>query len=238
MSRYRILAVFGGLFLLQSMVFSEENSAQKAGDKLDFDQIIRDLGAREWPERKAAREKLLDWGYDHKQEFAYLVLEKWPQQDDPEIRYNLIQSLKTVVLESEYHKGAFLGIRMGQSLVPLIVDGQSYYPIEVSQTLPGCVAMEEGIRAGDKILQIDSQVCNNLSFRTEHFVEYIRNKKPGSTITLRLWSNGRVFNKDIKLGERPAQYNEDISETLRQEQFFQDWIRSYQVKKKMNQPAE
>lgn len=65
--------------------------------------------------------------------------------------------------------------------------------------IPGGPGDKAGLKKGDVILEVDGQKV------TEEFTlqQAIRNKKPGDSVSLKVWSSGTIVSKTLKLGEAP-----------------------------------
>ncbi|MCX6984531.1 MAG: hypothetical protein NT118_07250, partial [Lentisphaerae bacterium] len=75
----------------------------------------------------------------------------------------------------------------------------------------------------DQILKVDANVCNE-RFQSTEIVDYISAKKPGSSLTFLLQSNGEQITKEIVTAERPELPNEPTLEE-QQDEFFRNWFR-------------
>lgn len=66
--------------------------------------------------------------------------------------------------------------------------------------IPGGPGDKAGLKKGDVVVELDGQKI------TEEFTlqQAIRNKKPGDSVSLKVWSSGNVVTKSLKLGETPS----------------------------------
>ena len=63
--------------------------------------------------------------------------------------------------------------------------------------IPGGPGEKAGLKKGDVILEVDGQKISS-DFGLQ---QAIRNKKPGDTVKLRVWSSRMISEKTVKLGE-------------------------------------
>ncbi len=219
---------FLSVFLIIGMGLADETPVVDL-DSPARDELVSTLGADTWQEREKAREKLRLWGMENVRDLASLTHAQKPQRDEPEVRLQLAEVLKEVVIAKLYVEPAFLGIRMQQVYVPLIAEGKQYHPIEVAQVLEGCAAMDQGLKNGDRILQIDDRVCIRPSFTTIQFISYVAGKAPGDIVRLKIQSlEEGVVTKEVKLGARGDSSDPLIQDSKkdRQEAFYQKWIQT------------
>ena len=72
--------------------------------------------------------------------------------------------------------------------------------VAISQVQSGQPADKAGLEPGDVIQEINGKPVN----KRDDLSSLIRTYKPGTTVTLRVWSQGVKKNVELKLGEQPA----------------------------------
>ena len=189
-------------------------------------QAIEQLGAEKWSDRQAAREKVDEWARTGFDSFAALAVREMEANEEPEIRLQLRDALKSIIVDKDFFAQGFLGIQMAQAVVPVMVDNREYHPVDITQVIPDCAAIKHDMRAGDRILSIDGKACHRQSFPVTQFTQYIRSRKPGETVKLLYLSAGRTVAKQVVLGKRPEELSAQSLEE-RQEQFFEDWLQRF-----------
>ena len=81
-------------------------------------------------------------------------------------------------------------------------------------------AGKAGVRHGDIVTEVD-----NIKVKTTRdLINYVAAKPPGSTVTLKVWRDGKTFNREVKLGERPGQQQAEETEQPDSDESGIDWL--------------
>ncbi|HEX7186311.1 MAG TPA: Do family serine endopeptidase [Thermoanaerobaculia bacterium] len=80
-------------------------------------------------------------------------------------------------------------------------------------------AGKAGIRHGDVILQVDDIPVKN----TRDLINYVSAKGPSSTVQLKVWRDGKTFEREVRLGERPGLQQAEAEEPEEGETGI-DWL--------------
>jgi len=189
---------------------------------------IRLLDSPVWKERQNAHKQLLELIKNNKHAYHFFLIETGTSKN-PEIRLSSKEILRAYFEKNVYDpsKGnGFIGIQLAPA-VPLKINKERYFPIRVVMPIVGFPGEKAGIRAGDAILEIDNIKCSS-KFRINEFVAYIATKSPGETVTLKIFSGGRVITKKVILAKRPESATRSIR-TKTVKELFREW---YKLQKK------
>lgn len=100
-------------------------------------------------------------------------------------------------------KPGYLGVSIGPVERPEVraARGLSGPGVEVRALAPGEAAERAGIRAGDVILSIDGEAVGS----PERLARIVRARRPGDTVRVLLFREGKEIEISVMLGERPAE---------------------------------
>ena len=101
----------------------------------------------------------------------------------------------------------YLGL-YGQNVTPEIAQSLELKEprgVIIAQMKKSSPAAEAGLQPGDLILQMNGQPLETY----EAFRNAIAALKPGSTVQLQIWRNGKITERTVTLGERPAEPGRD-----------------------------
>jgi len=73
------------------------------------------------------------------------------------------------------------------------------------QSVESGPARDAGVQHGDVILSVDGRKVK----QTRDLINYVSNKGPNATVTLDVWRDGKMIQKQVKLRERPLQSGEE-----------------------------
>src|SRR5947199_153170 len=89
------------------------------------------------------------------------------------------------------------------------------------QTVENGPAKDAGVQHGDVILSVDGHKVK----QTRDLISYVANKGPNATVTLDVFRNGKMLQKQVKLRERPAgQTQEDTSNSKPEGSSGVEWL--------------
>jgi serine protease Do len=82
-------------------------------------------------------------------------------------------------------------------------------------------AGKAGIRHGDVLLEVDGIKIK----QTRDLINYVASKGPSSSVTLRVWRDGKTFDREVRLGERPNQLQEEeVPDRGEEDESGIDWL--------------
>lgn len=186
--------------------------------------FVEQLGAARYPVRERAQERLLSLSIEHFETVLDQSLETLLRSRDPEVRHRLIAVLRELALTRFFvRERGFLGVTLSHQRVQMMHERRIWDIIDIISVFPESAAQTHGVKAGDKIMQIDRRRVGD-GFRVKEVVDYISAKQPGDTITLTLWSKQKKLIKTVTLGERPPLQGDPPLE-VRREEFFRAWLK-------------
>ncbi|MFA6290483.1 MAG: PDZ domain-containing protein [Victivallales bacterium] len=185
--------------------------------------LIGGLGAEKFEQREVSQAKLIELGANQYELVLQKCLESHVRIKDPEIRFRIKNVLRPLVIKHNFMQKGFIGVSMQQNRVSQKIGDEVFLPIEIVSVIPDFPADKGGFTAGDLILKVDGNTCNE-KFQTTEIVNYISAKKPGTAMTFLLQSNEKQIIKELVIAERPAMPNEPTIEE-QQDEFFRNWLR-------------
>lgn len=212
------------LFLILSLppvILAEDDKMKETETQISA--LINGLGSEKFEQREESQSKLIGLGAEQYDLVIKKCLEAHIKIKDPEIRFRIKSILRPLVLKNNFRQKGFIGISMQVGRIPQKIGNEVFLPIEIVNVIPDFPAEKNGITVGDKILKVDANICNE-RFQSTEIVNYISAKKPGSSLTFLLQSNGEQVTKEVVTAERPELPNEP---TLgeQQDEFFRNWFR-------------
>ncbi len=81
-------------------------------------------------------------------------------------------------------------------------------------------AGKAGVRHGDVVTEVDSIKVKT----TRDLINYVAAKPPGASVTLKVWRDGKTFDRQVKLGERPGLQQADEAEQPDEDESGIDWL--------------
>jgi carboxyl-terminal processing protease len=191
----KIAVLFLVIILFTSGLVFSFYSGQKQGEKRVINSIFTQGAGSEakgfdftlfWEAWQALKNKFLDQGKFDNQKVLYgAIAGMTGSLEDP----------YTVFMDPEESKKFFDDVSGKFEGVGLEI-GQKKGQIQVIAPLEGTPAQKAGLRAGDKIAKINSELTNDMTI--DEAVSKIRGKK-GTEVTLTIWRDGWNNTKDFKL---------------------------------------
>ncbi len=209
------------VFSLPPILMAEDDKMKDTEQQIST--LISSLGAEKFELREESQAKLIELGAEQYDLVVNECLKSHIKIIDPEIRFRIKNVIRPIVLKRNFMQKGFIGVSMQQSRVPQKIGDDVFLPIEIVSVIPDFPADKGGFGAGDMILKVDKNICNE-KFQTTEIVNYISAKKPGTVMTFLLYSNEKQIIKELVIAERPALPNEPTIEE-QQDEFFRNWLR-------------
>ncbi len=167
----------------------------------DTQEMVDRLGDDDFLTREKAEKELGLWVKDKGKEGFDELNELKKKETSPEILLRLDQVLSGMSYSPIPGTQGFMGIAMFPIMGGSLISGVN----------PGTPAEKAGLQPNDKIIEIDgidlSQKTQNLDEATDFLRIYVRTKKAGEKLSLKLDRNGNHLSKDLKL----ADYNTEMA---------------------------
>lgn len=198
-----------------------EDDKMKDGEP-QISTLVMGLGAEKFEQREESQSKLIELGSGQYDLVIWKCLESHIRIKDPEIRFRIKNILRSLVLKCKFRQKGFIGVSMQAGRIPQKIGDEVFLPIEIVNVIPDFPADKNGFAAGDQILKVDGNICNE-KFQSAELVDYISARKPGTGLIFLLQSDGVLITKEVVVAERPELPNEPTREE-RQDEFFQNWF--------------
>lgn len=196
-----------------------------------FEELVKQLGHDRYGKRIEAQEELVARGMEDLERGIGALYAVYRSADDPEIRLRARQALKRLVIERQPWDGeGYLGIRMEVGRVRG-EDGVIRPAVLITEVVAGTGAEAAKLKAGDQILAVDHVVFNNL-VPTLMFSEYVRSKKPGDVVILKIRRGQEAMELEARLRKRSPllnqfQFREDMpDQNATDEADFNEWLKT------------
>lgn len=206
---------------LPPVILAEDDKMKETEQQISA--LTAGLGSEKFEVREDSQAKLLALGEKQYDLAVSKYLESHIRIKDPEVRFRLKNILRPLVIKHDFRQKGFIGVSMQVGRIPQKIGAEVFLPIEIVNVIPDFPAEKNGFNVGDQILKVDGNICNE-KFQSTEIVNYISAKKPGTSITFLLQSDGKQVTKEVVIAERPALPNEPTIEEL-QDKFFQNWLR-------------
>lgn len=167
--------------------------------------LLKALESEDFKVREAAQTDLLLWARKNPQEriVEMLRLSSDGGSPSPEVRERCMQVLRQLAEDDFAREGeGYLGVRMNDRMLRLPKSQQDRWAVVVADVLPDSAAEKCGLKAGDAILELDSQAWREAGSRW--FSGQIRKRRPGTRVQLKILRNEALQNIRVELGCRPA----------------------------------
>jgi putative serine protease PepD len=112
------------------------------------------------------------------------------------IPVNLVKSVATEIIATGKATHAWLGVKLGDNAVS--VDGAQHRAAIVGEVVADSPAQKAELKANDAIIAIDGENVNG----SESLTAQIRERKPGTKVTLTLVRDGKKVEVPVTLGTR------------------------------------
>jgi len=223
-----LLCVFSLVFMAASpaAVYAQEKEVPSGVDQSDILNNITKTGAKSWKERKEATNTLLELAKTAPDIVADLCVKTFAKSQDPEVRARLEKVLNAIA-EAKFtlRQSAFLGIALNREANVLKVGEEEYFPINITGVTPETSADVNGLKVGDKIIQIDNKKCNE-EFTVGDFITHIGNKKGGDPVKLKIFREKEEILKEFKLGSKPMEFTREQVLQMKKE-FVRNWLKAH-----------
>jgi len=165
-------------------------------------ELIEGLGNKNYKLREKSEQELAKWAQQLGEQGVNELENIKAKSRSPEVRSRLDNVIAgTVVYKAIPGTKGFMGIRMLSVLGGAMVDAVT----------PGTPAEKSGLQAGDIIVMLDGidldKKRRNLDEATNFLRFYVKEKKAGEKLSVKLKRNGKIIEKDLKL----ADYNEHMA---------------------------
>ena len=175
--------------------------------RTEIDQLATQLGSPEYKTREAATRRLIDIGVP-----AFSMLRSaYHRTDELEVRLRIEKIVRTAYLDYHvYNRNGFLGI--SQQNVPVVhADDprirEGHIGIKVREVIANTAAQEADFKAEDVIVALDGEpLSSKTASPTTEFGESIRQRGPGTTVTLSILRGPRELEIEAVLRPRPREY--------------------------------
>jgi len=221
-----------------------EEAGRAGGEKLPEvpAELITALAHEKFKERHAAQKALMAWGRKDLGGSIESLYGLYRKAENPEVRLRSREVLKALVIIQQPLPGqGYLGIQMDTARWK---DGEGVIQpaVLITDVREGTAAAVAKLKADDLIIGVDQVVFDDLA-PTRRFADYIRSKKPGDEITLKVRRGMERLELIASLRRRPAALDEINQwgllpvlpqESKMDEDYFQEWLRERTAKERKN----
>ena len=205
-------------------------------------ELITALAHEKFKERHAAQKALMAWGRKDLGGSIESLYRLYRKAENPEVRLRSREVLKALVIIQQPLPGqGYLGIQMDTARWK---DGEGVIQpaVLITDVREGTAAAVAKLKADDLIIGVDQVVFDDLA-PTRRFADYIRSKKPGDEITLKVRRGMERLELIASLRRRPAALDEINQwgllpvlpqESKMDEDYFQEWLRERTAKERKN----
>ena len=200
--------------------------------------VVASLGDEKFKTRRTAQGQLLEWGKKDLEGSVASLYQFYRKAENPEVRLRSREVLKALVILQQPLPGqGYLGIQMDTARWKN-EQGIMQPAVLITDVREGTAAAIAKLREGDLIVGVDAVVFNDLA-PTRLFADYIKSKKPGDEIRLKVRRGMEAVELTASLRRRPAALDEinqwglfpvlpDESEM--DENYFQEWLREQRLR--------
>jgi hypothetical protein len=165
-------------------------------------ELVEGLGNESYQEREKAEQELSLWAKERGETAFDELSEMKKKTSSPEVKSRLDNVLSGVhVYKAVPGTQGFMGISMEPILGGSVITSVS----------PDTPAERAGLRPNDKIIELDgidlAEKNNHAEEATDFLRMYVRNKKSGEKLSIKIDREGKILTKDLKL----ADYNTEIT---------------------------
>ena len=203
-------------------------------------ELVAALGHEKFKERHVAQKSLLAWGKKDPGGSIESLYHLYRKAENPEVRLRSREVLKSLVILQQPLPGqGYLGIQMDTARWK---DDQGVVQpaVLITDVREGTAAAVAKLKANDLIIGVDQVVFDDLA-PTRRFADYIKSKKPGDEITLKVRRGVERLELTASLRRRPAALDEINQwglfpvlpdEAKMNEDYFQEWLRERTAKER------
>lgn len=184
--------------------------------------------------REDAQRELLEWSRGRQDAAMTELLRQSRAASDPEVRARCLAVLRDLVAEEYQRDGeGYIGVQMLNEFANVPGEARPRAAIRVAEVLADTAAAAAGLKVGDLIVGLNGKVWHQGPLAIP-FGEKVREFKPGDTITLQLFRDGKVMDLALKLGRRPAfadlpfpgltEEDKQAAEKAAREAHFRRWL--------------
>lgn len=177
----------------------------QAGESVGKDQLLKQLNSENFKERTAAQGELEKWAKKANKSQVEELLQYSEDTDSPEVRDRLRDVIKNNAYLSVPNTRGFMGIQMQP-----FNGGVMISRVEANQP-----ADKAGLKAGDLITELDgndlSKMNNGLEDAMDFLRDYVKDKKEGEKLELKIQRGENTLEKELKLGNYDT-YMENLNE--------------------------
>ena len=194
--------------------------------------LVGALGHEEFRERHAAQKSLLAWGKKDLEGSIESLYRLYGTTENPEVRLRSREVLKALVILRQPLPGqGYLGIQMDTARWK-DDRGVMRPAVLITDVRKGTAADLATLKADDLITGIDQVIFDDLA-PTRMLADYIRSKKPGDEITIKIRRGKEHLELTASLRRRPTALDEINQwgglpvlprETEMDEDYFQEWL--------------
>jgi hypothetical protein len=182
---------------------------------------VQQLGALEAEQRRDAQQQLLSMAADKPRQTMVILAEAYAEAEELEIQARLESLLTDLAREwMFYHPPGFMGVNF--RMIYVADDDKA---VEVMQVIPGGAAEEAGVRANDRILEINGIDLGDM-LDQEEFAEHIAAIRPGVHVELLVQRNDKQFRLHFPIGLRTLDLIDVAESSRKEEQKIRDWLSS------------
>lgn len=165
-------------------------------------ELVEGLGNESYQHREKSEQELSLWAKERGETAFDELSEMKKKTSSPEVKSRLDNVLSGVhVYKAVPGTQGFMGISMEPILGGSVITGVN----------PDTPAERAGLRPNDKIIELDgidlSEKNNHAEEATDFLRMYVRNKKSGEKLSIKIDRDGKILTKDLKL----ADYNTEIT---------------------------
>ncbi|MFD0892731.1 PDZ domain-containing protein [Luteolibacter ambystomatis] len=203
--------------------------------------VLKRLAAEDFKERQGGQDALLAWGRRRPKEGMEWLYRHATTETDPEIRRRCLGALREMVMDTYRREGeGYIGIMMQAVAAVVPGDAGNRFGVRITFVVPGGPAAKAGLPVGGLIVGAGDRIWRDAD-AVQDLQKWIRARKPGSKITLKVLRGNAVADVEVTLDRRPPEVERllpfgDMPDAGRlqreaEEAYFQDWLEKRKARK-------
>ncbi|MGJ8678559.1 MAG: hypothetical protein ACSHX0_13675 [Akkermansiaceae bacterium] len=201
------------------------------------------LSSDKFTVREEGYSALKQWAEKNSAHSPEKLLKRWQQEQHPEVKARCRNLIKNAYVSRLMgRRPGFIGVGIQDVFLPENNGEAARLAVSINNVNANMAGEKAGLIVGDAVIKLDeidfskldvehlgkpqpNQFQPRTRLATDIFIDHVKSKSAGDTITLIISRNGKIISKEVTLIERPLHLDGGLEKRkLEYEEVFEKWF--------------